>query len=45
MTAAGSSFPTYLWHYLLARLIYDHLTAVVLIALVALLLLRARRRR
>ena len=45
MTAAGSSFPTYLWHYLLARLIYDHLAGVVVITLVALLLFRARRRR
>jgi Na+/H+ antiporter NhaA len=45
VTAAGSSFPTYLWHYLLARLIYDHLGAVVVIAIVALLLLTARRRR
>lgn len=45
MTAAGSSFPTYLWHYLLARLIYDHLAGVVVIAIVALLLVRARRRR
>lgn len=45
MTAAGSSFPTYLWHYLLARSIYDHLAGIVVIAVVALLLLRARRRR
>jgi hypothetical protein len=39
-----SSFPTYLWHYLVARLIYDHL-GVVLIAVAALVLLRSRRRR
>jgi hypothetical protein len=46
VTAAASSFPTYLWHYLLARLIYDHVAVVVVvIAIVALLLIRARRRR
>jgi hypothetical protein len=39
-----TSFPTYLWHYLLARLIYDHL-GVVLIAIVLVLLVRARSRR
>ncbi len=43
MTLAGSSFPTYLWHYLLARLIYDHL-GIVLIAVLVALLVRARGR-
>jgi hypothetical protein len=41
----ATSFPTYVWHYLLARLIYDHLAPVVVIAIVGLLLLRTRRRR
>jgi hypothetical protein len=40
----ASSFPTYLWHYLVARLIYDHL-GVVLIAVVAVVLVSARRHR
>jgi hypothetical protein len=40
----GSSFPAFLWHYVVARLIYDHLV-VVLIAIVAVLLLMARSRR
>ena len=44
MTPAGSSFPTYLWHYLLARLIYDHL-GIVLIAIVLVLVVTARSRR
>ena len=44
MILVGSSFPTYLWHYLVARLIYDHL-GVALIAVVVVLLLRARSRR
>ena len=44
MTPAGSSFPTYLWHYLLARLIYDHL-GLVLIAIALVLVVRARSRR
>ncbi len=44
MSLLDSSFPTYLWHYLVARLIYDHL-GILLIAVVAVLLLRARRRR
>jgi hypothetical protein len=42
VTPAGSSFPTYVWHYVLARLIYDHLV-LVLIAIVVVLLLRSRR--
>jgi hypothetical protein len=42
--ALQSSFPTYLLHYVLARLIYDHLV-VVLVAVVVVLLLRVRRRR
>ena len=44
MILVGSSFPTYLWHYLVARLIYDHL-GVLLIAVVIVLLVRARGRR
>jgi hypothetical protein len=44
VSALASSFLTYLWHYLVARLIYDHL-GVVLIALAAVVLLSARRRR
>ena len=44
MISLESSFPTYLLHYVLARLIYDHL-AVVLIAVVVVLLLRVRGRR
>jgi hypothetical protein len=38
------AFPTYLWHYLLARFTYDHLGVAVL-AVVAVALLVARRRR
>jgi hypothetical protein len=44
MTPAGSSFPTYLWHYLLARLIYDHLGVVAIAVVVVLLVWAARRR-
>ena len=44
MICAGASFPTYLWHYLLARLIYDHV-GIVLIAIVLVLAVRARSRR
>jgi hypothetical protein len=44
VSSLASSFPTYLWHYLVARLLYDHLY-VVLIAVAAVLLLSARRRR
>jgi hypothetical protein len=39
----ASGFPTYLWHYVVARLIYDHL-GVVLIAVVV-VFVRTRRRR
>jgi hypothetical protein len=41
---AGTRFPTYVWHYVVARLIYDHLV-VVLIAIVVVLLLSAKGRR
>ena len=44
MSLLASSFPTYLWHYLVARLIYDHL-GVVLIAVVAAVLVSVRRHR
>jgi hypothetical protein len=40
--SAASSFPTYLWHYLIARLIYDHLV-VVLVALVVAAVVGRRR--
>jgi hypothetical protein len=40
----STAFPTYLWHYLLARIIYDH-AGVALAAGVAVALLVARRRR
>ena len=40
----GSSFTTYLWHYVLVRLMYDHLV-LVLVAVIVLLFLRARSRR
>ncbi len=43
MTAAVA-FLTYLWHYLLARLIYDHLVVVVVAILVAAVLGRRRFR-
>jgi hypothetical protein len=44
VTSTGTSFPTCLWHYLLARLIYDH-QGFVLIAIVLALLVWARSRR
>ncbi len=44
MIRPGSGFPTYLWHYVVARLIYDHLV-VVLIAIVVGVLLMTRSRR
>ena len=40
----STAFPTYLWHYLLARFIYDHL-GIALAAIVAVLLLVMRRSR
>jgi hypothetical protein len=36
--------PTYVWHYVVARLIYDHLVVVV-VAVVVVLVLRGSRRR
>jgi hypothetical protein len=57
MTAPATGFPTYLWHYMLARLLYDELLRRVLhgnapdwwlVAVVAafvLVLVRGRRRR
>jgi hypothetical protein len=44
VTFPASSFPTYVWHYVVARLIYDHLL-VVLIAILVVSFLLARRRR
>ena len=44
MIALQSSFPTYVLHYVLARLIYDHLV-IVLVAIVIVLLMRVRSRR
>jgi hypothetical protein len=41
---ASSSFPTYLWHYVVARLVYDHLV-VVLIVIAVVVLLATRRPR
>jgi hypothetical protein len=40
----STAFPTYLWHYLLARFIYDHL-GIAVAALVAVALLVSFRRR
>jgi hypothetical protein len=40
----SAAFPTYLWHYLLARFIYDHVGLGVL-AIVGLALLVRRRLR
>ena len=40
----STAFPTYLWHYLLARFIYDHVGLAVL-AIVALALVVRRRLR
>ena len=57
MTPAASAFPTYLWHYLTARLVYDELMrpmlhgrvstagAVVVVAVAAFCLGRLSRRR
>ena len=44
MISPAGSFLTYLWHYLVARLIYDHL-GLVLIAVVVVSLVGLRRRR
>jgi hypothetical protein len=40
----STAFPTYLWHYLLARFIYDHVGLAVLAVLVLALLVRRRLR-
>jgi hypothetical protein len=55
MTAPGSAFVTYLWHYVLARLFYDDLvrplerghvtTALVLVAVIAVVGFGMGRRR
>lgn len=44
MSLGATAFTTYLWHYLLARLIYDHLV-IVLVAALGAGLVAARRRR
>ncbi len=54
MTAPGSAFVTYLWHYVLARLLYDELVrplsrghvppTVVLVAIAAAVAFGLRRR-
>lgn len=44
MILDATAFITYLWHYLLARLIYDHLV-LVLVPAVAMGLVAARKRR
>ena len=44
MNLAATAFTTYLWHYLVARLIYDHLAVVLVAALAAAVLVRRRRR-
>lgn len=45
MSLQATAFTTYLWHYLVARLIYDHLVVVLVVALAAGVLARRRRRR
>jgi hypothetical protein len=42
--APASGFPTYLWRYLVARLIHDHLGIVVIVVMVAGLLSQSSRR-
>jgi hypothetical protein len=50
MTAPASTFVTYLWHYMLARFLYDelvrgHLSVTLLAVAVAILGFALRRRR
>jgi MYXO-CTERM domain-containing protein len=50
MTAPGKAFLTYMWHYVVARLIYEelvrgHVPAALLVAAAALVGLALRRRR